>query len=184
MSALFDPTPFLERERASVAAGVAPLLQRQSATATGAQPSDKSPYIAHKRGAVAAVAPVAGGSGFEPDLSALPRHWQTALQRLANAKAPGSAARWAQIQADATQLALRFGSVADSLGWDVVSVFGYHGEHDDVGLVLQMQGRSVVAMSQGEAVIRTGERQWHICRPLVPEGTVLLWRADEFKPPG
>ena len=74
---------------------------------------------------------------------------------------------------------------AAELGWDVVSVFGYHRFDDSVGLVLQMYGRPVVAMTAGadgkpaEAIIKTGPRSWHICRARVPDGTVLLWRWEE-----
>lgn len=177
MSSRFDPTPYIERHRAAVAGTVAaPMLQPEHAgdggLHRGAARAEPSPA-----GDVASVAAVAGVA----DLG-LPNPWRVALAKLAAARPPRSVERWRQIQSDALTLATRFGAVADRFGWDVVSVFGYHPEYDDVGLVLQMRGRPVVAMASGEAIIRTGDRSWHICRPHVPDGTVLLWRWEEADP--
>lgn len=183
MTMLFDPTPFLERERAAgVAAVVAGLSLQNAADPLAPKGAENLAFDASNTRSttnVAGVATVAGGAGFLD----LPQSWQTAVAKIGMAKAPGSVERWSQIKADIRALVMRWGSVAPRLGWDVPAVFGYHPQYDDVGLVLQMHGNPIVAMTQDEAIIRIAPGRWRIVRPRVPEGTALLWRLDDLEPP-
>ena len=106
----------------------------------------------------------------------LPPEWARGLARLCAIPTPSDfrPARWRILVTDAQQFIERWGVQAARLGWNAYDVFGVNATKpvervDAAGLVRLLDGRPVVALTAGEAVIQS------------PTGSRLTYRR---KPPG
>jgi hypothetical protein len=131
-----------------------------------------------------------GALDFDPDrfvdqappavlpLREMPPEWQHGLQLLADRNLPrgASADRWAQVIADAHQVATRYKDWALDAGWNIANLFGYDPDqpHGFVGLAVRMRGRRLIDIKPDEAIIR-GANQVVFHRPLMPADAPLLW---------
>ena len=114
-----------------------------------------------------------------------PTEWSAGVAALRLMSPPSgfTASRWAQLVADARVLLILWGTQADRLGWTAYDLFGCHrtrpaARYDCMGLAWLIDGRRVVAMTAGEAVINAQLDHMVTYRrtPLKPEQN-LLWQC-------
>jgi hypothetical protein len=117
----------------------------------------------------------------------VPAEWGQGVALLLEAPTPRGypPQAWQQLILDAERFLERWGMQAASLGWPVWELFGCHrqapfGRIQGMGLVLLLRGRVLVALTDGEAVIRaaTGARQTYLRKssdPLHPAERCLVW---------
>jgi hypothetical protein len=104
--------------------------------------------------------------------------WQRGMVRLAGMPAPieSSPARWKQIQADADAFMSRWHEQATALGWTTGNLFGFDPQQRDgnVGLVIDIRGDRVVALTRDFAALKTAQgHRWHY--RLMPDDSRPIW---------
>ncbi len=100
---------------------------------------------------------------------------------------PYTAERWIVLREDSYRFVSGWAAQARRLGWADFEVFGVYHTHpwarlDCMGLVPLLQGREVVALSEGQATITTaGGRTLAYRRKSGPrpDGVCLLWELDQ-----
>jgi hypothetical protein len=115
-------------------------------------------------------------------LRSIPDEWEHGLTLLADRTPPHGATpeRWAQVVADALQIATRYQEAVLRAGWDAANLFGFDPDQPQgfVGLAVRMRGRSLVDITATEATLKAeGRRVIH--RPHMPADAPLLWNFRE-----
>lgn len=123
-----------------------------------------SAHLDERQNASGSHAPVA-------ELDGVPAAWTSALKDLRSMDVPAAftAGRWHRIILDAEAFLPQWGSVAAGLGWSAHDLFGVHlaapaCRYDAMGLLLVLQGSTVVALIDTTATMRA------------PSGAVLTFR--------
>ena len=101
-----------------------------------------------------------------PALPTMPVEWQRGMARLMELPAPLECPldRWKQIQTDAERFMLSWAEQAQALGWSTSDLFGYDPQkaHGIVGLVIDIRGDRVVALTEEFAAIKKADgHRWH-----------------------
>ena len=116
--------------------------------------------------------------------------WKRGVERLGSMRPPPSYPEraWTELLADAERFLERWGMQAARLGWPAWELFGCHrqtpfGRIQGMGLVLLLRGRELVALTHGDAVIRTGTAAHQTYRrklhdPLHPSERCLVWELS------
>jgi hypothetical protein len=133
------------------------------------------------------VASVAGVSTIlqqgpdEPESGGSPAKWHAILAELEAKNCPEriSPDRWQEVISDAETFLARWGSAAHSLGWTALDLFGVHpfapaARFDVMGLLLLVQGGTVVALTANAATIRRKTGALLSCRRPVAPGAILI----------
>ena len=117
-------------------------------------------------------------------LREIPDEWEHGLVLLHDRTLPRGATpeRWAQIIADALQLATHYAEIVVPAGWSIENLFGFEPDQADglFGLAVAMRGGVLAKIDSTDAVIRIGST-YTIHRPLMPAGSALLWTFDDRK---
>jgi len=100
---------------------------------------------------------------------------------------PYTVERWMGLREDSYRFVSGWAAQARRLGWADFEVFGVHHTHpwarlDCMGLVPLLQGREVVALSEGQATIKTVEDRVLTYRRKNgprPDGVCLLWELSQ-----
>ncbi len=100
---------------------------------------------------------------------------------------PYTVERWMGLREDSYRFLSGWAEQAHRLGWADFEVFGVHHTHpwarlDCMGLVPLLQGREVVALSEGQATIKTVEDRVLTYRRKNgprPDGVCLLWELSQ-----
>ena len=97
----------------------------------------------------------------QPQTGGAPSDWYAILAELKQKNCPDWLApdRWAVMLSDAESFLSRWGTVAHSLGWTALDIFGVHpivpaARFDIMGLTLLLHGGAVVALTEDAATIR------------------------------
>ena len=120
-----------------------------------------------------------------PSLDGVPEVWTEGVVRLL-AMPPHSTwepERWRVLQDDVYGFLLTWGAQAHLLGWMELDLFAVHRTHpwarlDSMGLVPLLGGRSIVAMTETEAAIKTGSGgtlTYYRRKPPYPSEVCLIW---------
>jgi hypothetical protein len=119
-----------------------------------------------------------------------PRGWIDGVARLADMLTPARfpAARWTKVVADATRFLETWAANAHRLGWQDWELFRCHRQApwhriQGLGLVLLLQGNTIVALTATEAAVRTRSSAAQTFRrkladPLHPAERCLIWELD------
>ena len=144
---------------------------------------------------------IRGQPRYEPIAKALlthraeiPAEWIAGVAALSNMTPPAgvSQERWATLIADAGGFLEKWRAQPSRLGWSTLDLFGANQVKpfvrvDGVGLIRLLDGRSVVALTEHEAVFEcsTGSRQTYRRKPpgAVTARCCLLWEIADGPTP-
>ena len=118
----------------------------------------------------------------------VPETWEQGVADMLAMAPPTSypAEEWAVLREDAYRFLSVWAAQARALGWTACDLFGIHRTHpwarlDCAGLIPLLRGREVSALSESQAVIKTGEGRALAYRRKSgprPDGACLLWELS------
>jgi hypothetical protein len=154
---------------------------KQPKDATGNRKFVENQLLADHVSNVASVPTILQQGPDQPESGGGPAKWHAILAELEVKNCPEriSPDRWQEVISDAETFLARWGSAAHSLGWTALDLFGVHpfapaARFDVMGLLLLVQGGTVVALTANAATIRRKTGALLTCRRPVAPGAILI----------